>query len=69
MSRIAPLLRAFPVVLAPMEAITNAAFRRIARSVGASLCMTEFVGAEPVLPRRRRQARGQVDGRGIMRRQ
>jgi nifR3 family TIM-barrel protein len=43
------LLAANPVVLAPMENVTNPAFRRICRSVGASLCVTEFVGAEQIL--------------------
>jgi len=41
-----------------MEDITDAAFRRICRELGASLCMTEFIGAEQlvadsVLARRR----------------
>ena len=43
------LLAAFPVVLAPMEAVTDAAFRRICRGVGAQLCVTEFIGAEQVI--------------------
>ncbi|NVB84478.1 MAG: tRNA-dihydrouridine synthase family protein [Kofleriaceae bacterium] len=32
-----------------MEDITDAAFRRICRGLGASLCMTEFVGAEQII--------------------
>jgi len=48
-SRISQLLGAFPVLLAPMEDVTNAAFRRIARSLGASVCITEFVGVEQLL--------------------
>ncbi len=46
---IRPLLAANPVVLAPMEAVTDATFRRVCRSVGASLCVTEFVGAEQII--------------------
>lgn len=46
---IANLLAADPVVLAPMEKVTDAVFRRACRSVGASLCMTEFVGAEQII--------------------
>lgn len=46
---IATLLAANPVVLAPMEKVTDAVFRRVCRSVGASLCMTEFVGAEQII--------------------
>jgi len=38
-----------PVVLAPMEDVTDAAFRRICRRLGASLCVTEFVGAEQII--------------------
>ena len=45
----AALLAASPVVLAPMEAVTDAAFRRVCRTLGASLCVTEFVGVEQVL--------------------
>ncbi len=48
-NHVAELLATAPVVLAPMEAITDAAFRRICRSLGASLCVTEFVGAEQIL--------------------
>ena len=43
------LLAASPVVLAPMEEITDARFRRVCRSLGASVCMTEFVGAEQII--------------------
>jgi nifR3 family TIM-barrel protein len=46
---VAALLAANPVVLAPMEAVTDAAFRRVCRAAGASLCVTEFVGVEQVL--------------------
>lgn len=43
------LLAPFPVVLAPMEAITDASFRRVCRTLGASVCVTEFVGAEQII--------------------
>jgi tRNA-dihydrouridine synthase B len=46
---VANLLQELPVVLAPMEEITDAVFRRACRSVGASLCVTEFVGAEQMI--------------------
>ncbi|MET0390483.1 MAG: tRNA-dihydrouridine synthase, partial [Polyangiales bacterium] len=40
-----------PVILAPMEDVTDAVFRRIARACGASLCVTEFALAEALLER------------------
>ncbi len=43
------LLAPFPVVLAPMEAITDRGFRRVCRTLGASVCVTEFVGAEQIV--------------------
>jgi tRNA-dihydrouridine synthase B len=46
---IAELLARDPFVLAPMEDVTDAVFRRAARGVGASLCVTELVGAEQIL--------------------
>ena len=46
---IAALLVVSPVVLAPMEDVTDAAFRRICRTLGAVVCVTEFVGVEQVL--------------------
>jgi nifR3 family TIM-barrel protein len=48
-SSVAALLAASPIVLAPMEDVTDAAFRRICRTLGAQLCVTEFVGVEQVL--------------------
>ena len=47
--RIAALLAEFPVVLAPMEDVTNAAYRRICRTLGAHVCVTEFIGAEQIV--------------------
>jgi tRNA-dihydrouridine synthase B len=46
---VAALLAASPVVLAPMEDVTDAAFRRVCRTVGATVCVTEFVGVEQIL--------------------
>ena len=43
------LFAASPVVLAPMEDVTDAAFRRLCRSLGAGLCVTELVGAEQLI--------------------
>ena len=46
---VAALLAASPVVLAPMEDVTDAPFRRLCRTFGASLCVTEFIGTEQVI--------------------
>ena len=35
-----------PVILAPMEDVSDAAFRAICRARGADLCVTEFVNAD-----------------------
>src|SRR5262245_24731991 len=40
---------AAPVVLAPMEDVSDAVFRRLCRKYGADLCVTEFVNAEGLL--------------------
>ena len=37
------------VVLAPMEDVSDVVFRRACRSVGAELCVTEFVAAEQLI--------------------
>lgn len=47
--QIAALLAESPVVLAPMEDVTDAAYRQLCRSLGAGLCVTEFVRAEQVM--------------------
>lgn len=63
-NRVAALLEAAPVVLAPMEDVTDAVFRRVCRTLGASLCVTEFIGAEQIIaasPLARRRT-GLVDG-------
>ncbi len=38
-----------PVILAPMEDVTDAVFRKLCRSVGARFCVTEFVNVEGLL--------------------
>lgn len=43
---IATLFAQHPVILAPMEDVTDAAYRRLCRSLGAVVCVTEFVRAE-----------------------
>jgi tRNA-dihydrouridine synthase B len=55
--RIAALLGAFPVVLAPMEDVSDAVYRRICRDVGANICVTEFIGAEALLGSTRKAQR------------
>jgi len=54
---VAALLAADPVVLAPMEDVTDATFRRVCRSLGATTCVTEFVRAEQLVGRSRRALR------------
>jgi tRNA-dihydrouridine synthase B len=49
MIAIPELLAASPVWLAPMEDVSDAPYRRICRSVGAHVCVTEFVNAEALL--------------------
>jgi tRNA-dihydrouridine synthase B len=38
-----------PAILAPMEDVTDAVFRRLCRAHGADLCVTEFVNVEGLL--------------------
>lgn len=42
-------LRTRPVILAPMEDVSDAVFRRLCRDEGADLCVTEFVNVEGLL--------------------
>lgn len=43
------LLAGHPVVLAPMDDVTDAPFRRLCRRLGAVVCVTEFVRAEQLI--------------------
>jgi len=45
-ARLQELFARRPVILAPMEDVSDAVFRRVCRSLGAELCVTEFVNAE-----------------------
>ena len=47
--RLRALYEKKPVVLAPMEDVTDVVFRRICRKSGAGLAMTEFVNVEGLL--------------------
>ncbi len=38
-----------PAILAPMEDVTDVVFRRLCRSLGAEVCITEFVNVEGLL--------------------
>ena len=38
-----------PVILAPMEDVTDSVYRRLCRDLGAELCVTEFVNVEGLL--------------------
>lgn len=48
-SDMASLFAQHPVILAPMEDVTDAAYRGLCRSLGAVVCVTEFVRAEQVV--------------------
>jgi tRNA-dihydrouridine synthase B len=58
--RLRALLNQKPVVLAPMEDVTDVVFRRLCRARGAGLAMTEFVNVEGLL-RGCRNARRKVE--------
>ena len=48
-ARFVELFARRPVILAPMEDVSDAVFRRVCRSLGAELCVTEFVNAEGLM--------------------
>ena len=54
---LAPLFARPPIVLAPMEDVSDLPFRRLCRELGADVTMTEFVRAERLLGRCRAAAR------------
>ncbi len=56
-ARFAELFANRPVILAPMEDVSDAIFRRLCREHGASLCVTEFVNVEGLLRGCRHAAR------------
>jgi tRNA-dihydrouridine synthase len=47
--RFRALFASRPVILAPMEDVSDAVFRRHCRSLGAELCVTEFINVEGLL--------------------
>jgi nifR3 family TIM-barrel protein len=48
-----------PVIVAPMEEVSDAVFRRLCRARGAELCVTEFVNADGLLEQQQ-QARAKI---------
>jgi len=46
---IAALIAGNPILLAPMEDVSDAPYRRICRSLGAVVCVTEFVHADQAI--------------------
>jgi tRNA-dihydrouridine synthase B len=48
-SRMRKLYDGRAVILAPMEDVTDAVFRKLSRTVGADICVTEFVNVEGLL--------------------
>ncbi|MEM6791639.1 MAG: tRNA-dihydrouridine synthase [Myxococcota bacterium] len=51
------LFQGQPAILAPMEDVTGAVYRRMCRDLGADLCVTEFVNVKSLLRGCRRQAK------------
>ncbi len=48
-ARLAAVYAAKPVVLAPLEDVSDEVFRRLCRRLGATVCVTEFVNVEQLL--------------------
>src|SRR5512135_1222204 len=48
-TQLTELMKRKPVMLAPMEDVSDVVFRRIARGFGADVCFTEFVNVEGLL--------------------
>ncbi len=46
---LAQVFAARPAILAPMDGVSDAVFRRLCRTVGADLCVTEFVNVGSLL--------------------
>jgi tRNA-dihydrouridine synthase B len=49
MKTLQQILSEKPVILAPLEDVSDAAFRRVCRAYGADLCFTEFVNSDNLL--------------------
>jgi tRNA-dihydrouridine synthase B len=65
-SSLAALIAADPFLLAPMEDVSDAPYRRICRSLGAVVCVTEFVHADQAIydaPIARRKMKLEADDR------
>ena len=48
-TRLQDIMSRRPVILAPMEDVSDGVFRALCRTLGAELCVTEFVNAEGLL--------------------
>ena len=47
--RLRAIYQSRPVILAPMEDVTDVVFRRLSRKFGVDLCVTEFINVEGLL--------------------
>ncbi len=57
LERLLEIYRSKPVILAPMEDVSDVVFRRLCRRLGAHFCVTEFVNVEGLLRGCRRARR------------